>query len=109
MMVEVSPISVEQLNEKMIAQENFYLLDVRNEWEYSLCHLPHSIHIPLKDLEYKLELLPLNMAIIVLCHHGVRSLQAASFLVENGFKEVFNLEGGIHQWAKKIDSQLVLY
>ena len=59
----------------MIAQENFYLLDVRNEWDYSLCHLPLIVSIfPLKDLEYKLELLPLNMAIIVLCHHGVRSL-----------------------------------
>jgi rhodanese-related sulfurtransferase len=45
----------------------------------------------------------------VYCHHGVRSAAVAEFLARNGFSKVWNLEGGIDQWARKVDARMKRY
>lgn len=45
----------------------------------------------------------------VLCHHGMRSLQVAKWLQTQGFKKVFNIAGGIHAYAVKVDASIPTY
>ena len=47
--------------------------------------------------------------IIVICHHGMRSFQVASYLEGNGFKNIVNLEGGVDAWARSVDPDMPVY
>ena len=56
-----------------------------------------------------LDLIPYNKKIIVICHHGVRSANVVAFLMQNGFKYVYNLTGGIDKYAIEIDKTIKRY
>lgn len=85
------------------------LLDVREPWEYELCHVDGSLLVPLRGLPARLDELDAEAAIVVICHHGVRSRQAGSFLEGQGFTSIFNLSGGIDAWAKEVDPAMCKY
>jgi rhodanese-related sulfurtransferase len=85
------------------------LLDVREPWEYSLCRLEGSLHIPLGQLGTRLEELDPDRPTVVICHHGVRSLHAGVFLERQGFPDVVNLQGGIDGWARTVDPAMAVY
>lgn len=81
------------LNEKA----GFQLIDVRETYEYEADNLG-GIHIPLGDLEKRIaEIIPGKMT-IVHCQSGKRSAQAVEMLIEKGFKDIYNLKGGINAW-----------
>lgn len=86
------------------------LLDVRFAQEHELVALPGSVLLPLPELEErKDELEPLReRELVVYCHHGVRSFQAAAYLQSLGFSAV-NLSGGIHRYSLEVDPQLPRY
>ena len=96
---------------KNIQKENskFTLLDVREPGEYEICNLPDSKLIPLGDLTSRVHELDTADDIIVYCHHGMRSLQAARMLKGMGYKKVRNLAGGIDAWAVKFDDKMPRY
>ena len=102
-------ITVDDL--KNIQKENskFTLLDVREPGEYEICSLPDSKLIPLGDLTSRVHELDTADDIIVYCHHGMRSLQAARMLKGMGYKKVRNLAGGIDAWAVKFDDKMPRY
>ncbi len=85
------------------------LLDVREPWEYDLCRIIDSQLISLKDLPQRWNELPRGHDIIVICHHGVRSQQAARFLEDAGFLQLYNLSGGIAAWAEQIEPTMPRY
>lgn len=85
------------------------LLDVREHWEYALCSLPGSVHVPMREIPARLRELDPSRPIVCICHHGVRSRQAASMLCAHGFHEVFNLSGGIDAWAGQVDRTMARY
>lgn len=85
------------------------LLDVREGWEVALCHLPDSLHIPMQQVPAKLVELDSGNDLVVICHHGARSMQVAMFLERQGFSAVFNLTGGIEAWAVEVDSSMHRY
>lgn len=105
----VPSLSVEQLQEKLTNHEKICLLDVRQDWEYDLCSLPASLHIPLTELEDRLGEIPTSYPVVVICHHGVRSQQAGGTLIKAGFKTVFSLAGGLDAWARQIDPTIGVY
>ena len=84
-----------------IALSDHVLLDVREEDEWMMGHVPGALHIPLYDLPERLSEVPQGKPVVVMCASGVRSLYGGQFLVENGFAEVYNLDGGISSWARK--------
>ena len=53
--------------------------------------------------------LPADAAIVVVCHHGMRSLQVAQFLKQAGLAQVYNLSGGIAAWAAQVDPDMPQY
>lgn len=85
------------------------LLDVRQPWEYQLCRLDQSELVPLHTLPHKANELDPDQTIVCICHHGVRSRQAAAFLEHQGFTDVVNLTGGIDAWADKVDPAMGKY
>ncbi|MGV0976973.1 MAG: rhodanese-like domain-containing protein [Azonexus sp.] len=85
------------------------MLDVRQPWEFALCHLPGSLHIPMHLVPLRSNELKRDEAIVVICHHGWRSKQVAMFLEQQGFTSIINLEGGVAGWADQVDADFPRY
>ena len=85
------------------------LIDVREQWEYDIVHLPDSELIPMSELSEQIGKLNRDDEIVVICHHGIRSRAAGIYLEKHGFKNVINLKGGIDAWAKDIDPSMPTY
>jgi adenylyltransferase/sulfurtransferase len=102
-------IDVEGFKHRLDKNENIFVLDVRNPEEFEICRLEGSTLIPLADLPQRFGELDRGREIVVHCRSGVRSLKAAHFLSEHGFKNVSNLRGGILAWADKIDPTMPKY
>ena len=98
-----------ELKQIINASREFVLLDVRDEWEYKLVHIEGAVSIPFGELPKRFgELSPVD-EIVVYCHHGMRSLDAAYLLQQLGFKSVLSVAGGIDRWAREIDQDLQRY
>jgi sulfur-carrier protein adenylyltransferase/sulfurtransferase len=84
------------------------LLDVREPWEHELVSLPGSVLVPLGQLPAAIESLPRDRAIVVYCHHGIRSRHALDVLQASGFT-ARHLTGGIDAWSRQIDPTVERY
>jgi rhodanese-related sulfurtransferase len=93
----------------MAAAERFVLLDVRRSDEVAISTLPNTIHIPIEEIEERVEELNADAETIVFCHHGVRSLSVTVFLRNRGFRNVTSLAGGIDLWSQRIDPSVPRY
>lgn len=85
------------------------ILDVRQPWEHAICQLEGSTLLPMGQVPARLESLDREQAVVVVCHHGIRSQQVAYFLDQQGFPRVYNLQGGIQAWAREIDPSMATY
>jgi rhodanese-related sulfurtransferase len=86
------------------------LLDVREPWEFQTASLPGSLLMPMGDVPSRAhaELDP-DAHIVVLCHHGQRSLSVAMWLRGQGFERAQSLAGGIDGWSRTIDAGVARY
>lgn len=91
------------------ARENPLLLDVREAWEYQTCHIPGSVLKPMNTIPDKLSELDPKQPVVCICHHGIRSMQVAHFLEQQGFSDVTNLTGGVDAWAIQVDNSMPTY
>jgi adenylyltransferase/sulfurtransferase len=85
------------------------LLDVREPYEYELCHLDGAKLIPLGELPRRMRELEKGREIVAYCHVGVRSASAVAFLRQAGFSKVRNLDGGIDAWSRQVDPTMPRY
>ena len=85
------------------------VLDVREPWEVAICAIAGSINVPLSSLPQNLSRLPAEGPLVVVCHHGMRSMQAVAWLRQNGFENATNLQGGIDAWARQVDTSMATY
>jgi len=85
------------------------VIDVREPEEWEIVHLPDSKLIPLRELPARLGELDPRGDLVVLCHHGTRSLAAVEFLRAAGFNHARSLAGGIEGWAEEIEPGMVRY
>ena len=106
---EVPTISVRDLKAKIDAHESFQLLDVREIFEHEIARIDGAKLIPLREIGARVGELPREGQIVVHCHSGKRSAQAVRLLRERGFRQVYNLEGGIDAWSSEIDSAVPRY
>lgn len=98
-------IKNEELLKKLDSDEAFVLLDVREPAEYAFGHLPGACSIPYGELEERINELPKESPIYVICHTGHRSDMAAQLLTKHGFKHVVNVEPGMSQWNGPIEGE----
>lgn len=85
------------------------LLDVREPWEFAYCSIKDSIHIPMGELPNKLDKLDPLQETIMICHHGIRSLQMGYYMEQAGFKSITNLDGGVERWAEDVEPDMKRY
>ena len=107
------PIEIDcrSVKAKLDAGETFLLLDCRNPDEHQTVNIPAARLIPMNELPDRVsELEPFrNQEIVVHCHHGGRSLRVTHWLRQQGFEKVFNMTGGIDQWAIEVDPKAPRY
>jgi rhodanese-related sulfurtransferase len=101
--------SAQQLQKSLQSDPALLLLDVREDNEFAYAHLAGSRHIPLGQLPERLSELDKQQEIVVICHHGVRSMQACVLLQHAGFSRLNNLQGGIDAWSVSCDPSVRRY
>lgn len=106
---QVGALSPLELHRRLAAGAVPQLLDVRELWEWDIARLPGAVHVPLARLPEALDTLDPTRETVVYCHHGSRSLAAATLLAAAGFVRVANLEGGIERWSVEVDAALARY
>lgn len=102
-------ITPQELKARLDAGPPLVLLDVRDEWETRLCRLQNAVHIPIEEIEFRVEELNPDDEIVVYCHHGIRSAAVASYLRNLGFGRAMNLAGGLDRWARTVDPTMPRY
>ncbi len=92
------------------AQDAPVLLDVREPWEFATAQIAGSLLMPMGEVPSRAytELDP-DAHIVVLCHHGQRSLSVAMWLRREGFERAQSLAGGIEEWSRAIDPKVPRY
>jgi rhodanese-related sulfurtransferase len=93
----VNDLSVDQA-QTWLAQTDAVVVDVREPLEYAAGHVPGAKSVPQADLALRLDELPRDREVLVVCEGGVRSARAARFLKQTGFSHVNNLLGGTSAW-----------
>jgi adenylyltransferase/sulfurtransferase len=110
-------MSVQEVEQKRQAGEDFVWLDVREPNEQQLAYIedPRVYDAPTSQIAaFQTAALPeeaqdKDTEIIVFCHHGVRSAQVAAWLIDRGWKNVHSMTGGISAWAEEIDESVGMY
>ena len=103
-------ISSGKVNTMLKQGEKFTLLDVRESWELEKARIEGSKNIPMGEIPARAnqELDP-EERIVVICHHGVRSLSVTNWLRQQGFDKTQSIRGGIDGWARTVDPKIPLY
>ena len=109
--VKDSAISVTELASKISADDDFYLVDVREPSEFEIVRIPGSHLIPKQGFldGTVLATLPQDKPIILHCKSGVRSAECLAILKGAGFADATHVAGGVIAWAKQIDTSLPVY
>jgi rhodanese-related sulfurtransferase len=91
------------------ARDRPLLLDVREPWEFQTCRIADSLPMPMREVPARLGELDPGAEVVVICHHGSRSMQVAVFLARQGYTGVHNLAGGVNAWARSVDPAMPVY
>ncbi|MGA8269913.1 MAG: rhodanese-like domain-containing protein [Candidatus Sulfotelmatobacter sp.] len=103
-------ITPEEVKVKLDKGESFTLLDVRETWEFETAHMAGAKLLPRGDVPARAhqELDPEDH-IVVVCHHGVRSMNVTAWLRQQGFEKAQSMRGGIDAWSRLIDGKVPTY
>lgn len=103
-------ISPDEVKRALDTGADFVLLDVREDVELQIAGLPGAKHIPMGDVPARAhqELDP-DDRIVVVCHHGVRSLNVTNWLRQQGFEKAQSMRGGIDRWSREVDPSVPTY
>lgn len=101
----IEPLEVRDMMEK---GAKLFLLDCREPWEYQTARIEGATLIPMRDIPQKLDDIPKDQPVVVYCHSGVRSFNAASWLKQQGVNAL-SMSGGIEQWSREVDPKVPRY
>ena len=103
-------ITVAQLQSLLASNNPPLLLDVREPWEHATASIPAATLIPMNEIPARAhQELDEDAAILVMCHHGARSLSVAAWLRQQGFDKAQSVSGGIDAWSRLIDPTIPRY
>ncbi len=86
------------------SDNGYIILDIRPKIAYDMGHIPGAINIPLSNLGYRYIELNKTKDIIVYCDIGLQSKVACQILINVGFKDVYNLTGGLKEWTYALET-----
>jgi len=101
-------IEPREVHDMMQKGETFFLLDCREPWEHQTAHIKGATLIPMKQIPQRLGEIPKDQPVVVYCHAGMRSFNAASWLKQQGVKAL-SMSGGIDLWSREIDPKVPRY
>lgn len=101
-------ISAQELKEKLDKGEDFQLIDVREDFEYETSNLGGQL-IPLGGILIETDKISHDKPVVVMCRSGKRSAMAIMQLEQQGYTNLYNLQGGILGWKAEIDPELNVY
>lgn len=104
-------IDCQSVNSRLQSGDEFLLLDCREADEHEYSNIQAATLIPMSEIQDRVdELTPhRDSDIVVYCHHGMRSLQVAHWLKNQGFANVMSMAGGIDRWSLEIDPTIARY
>jgi rhodanese-related sulfurtransferase len=105
----IAQLDPRALRDRLAAGDPPTVLDIREPEEIQIARFPDALEIPMGELPDRLGELDRDGEIVVLCHHGMRSAHVAGYLVEQGFRQVSNLAGGIDAWSLLVDRSVSRY
>jgi rhodanese-related sulfurtransferase len=107
MLPELTP---EELHARLASGEPLQLVDVRQPEEYQYCHIEGSELIPLGEVAGRADEIATDRPVVLICHHGARSMQALAYLQHrHDHANLLNLRGGIHAWSLRVDPTVPVY
>ncbi|MFH0255532.1 thiosulfate sulfurtransferase GlpE [Vibrio rumoiensis] len=92
-------IDVEQA-QQMIINQSAVLLDIRDPQSFAVAHAEHAKHLTNDTIVALMEELEFDQPLLVMCYHGISSQGAAQYLVNQGFEEVYSVDGGFEAWQR---------
>jgi rhodanese-related sulfurtransferase len=103
-------INPEEVKAQLDGQESLTLLDVREPWEVETSRIDGAKLMPMGEVPSRAhrELDP-EEHIVVVCHHGVRSMNVTVWLRQQGFEKVQSMRGGIDAWSQRVDANVPSY
>ena len=102
-------IQPEEVKRSRDAGEELTFLDCREPWEYQTARIEGTTHIPMQDIPGRIRELDPDDHIVVICHHGVRSMNVTAWLRQQGFERAQSVAGGIDRWSRVIDPKVPTY
>ena len=103
-------IAPEELKQLLDGKSDVVVLDVREPWEVQTASIAHHKHIPMNEIPARYgQELEADKRTVVICHHGVRSMNVTMWLRRQGYDKVQSLAGGIDRWARQIDPTVPVY
>lgn len=101
-------ITVQELKDLKDTNEQFTLIDVREQGEYDMANI-NGILIPTSEFAERFSEIPKEGKVIIQCRSGQRSANVIMWLEQtHGYENLYNLEGGIMAWAREIDPTIVV-
>jgi rhodanese-related sulfurtransferase len=103
-------ITPEEVKSKLDAKELVTLLDVREPLEFETARIDGAKLMPMGDVPSRAhqELDPEDHLVVV-CHHGVRSMNVTVWLRQQGFEKAQSMRGGIDAWSRRVDRNVPMY
>jgi rhodanese-related sulfurtransferase len=94
----------------LLGEGNAKLIDVRESWEFETTSIEGSVLMPMGDVPARAhqELDP-DERLVVICHHGMRSMNVTVWLRGQGFEQAQSLRGGIEAWSQEVDAKIARY
>jgi rhodanese-related sulfurtransferase len=104
--IEVTP---REVNELLAWGGKFLFVDVREKWEHDVSRIEAATLIPLREIPANLARFEEADEVVLFCHHGMRSLDAAAWLRSQGVAGARSMAGGIERWSLEIDPRVPRY
>ena len=100
---DISPV---ELSEKLARGEEIVLVDVREPYEWNAGHIESAQHIPMAQIQKRIDEIPRDRDVVMICRSGSRSAHVQHHLQQLGYTRVMNLVGGMTRWAREVDPSI---
>jgi rhodanese-related sulfurtransferase len=95
---------------QILREKGARLVDVREQWEFATTSIAGSLHLPMGEVPTRAHKeLDFNERLVIVCHHGVRSMNVTAWLRRQGFEKAQSLRGGIDAWSVEVDPGVARY
>ena len=104
--IEITPREVKSMME---CGDKFLFVDVREKWEFETSWIEGAVLVPMREIPSNLAKFEEADNIVLFCHHGIRSLDAAAWLRSQEIPGAKSMAGGIDRWSAEIDPKVPRY